>query len=79
MSAKELQKVAALSIELIESNNESVREQTYKLIYSIVDRFPLAAFIGKGLPPIAELQLTGFYGAPGPLNSRRQTTPPTSR
>ncbi len=58
------EKVRSLSIELIESNNNSAREQTYKLIYFIVDHFPLDAFLGKGFLPITEFQLRGFYRGP---------------
>lgn len=60
------EKIRSLSIELIESNNNAAREQAYKLIYFIVDHFPLDAFLGKGLLPIAEFQLTGFYTNPRP-------------
>jgi hypothetical protein len=57
-------RVAGLSIEQIEFNNGSIREEAYKLIYFIVDNFPLDAFLGKGLLPITELQLKGFYSGP---------------
>ena len=73
------EKVAALSIELIESNNESAREQTYKLIYFIVYHFPLAAFIGKGCHPLLNYSSLDSTARRAPLNSRRQTAPPTSR
>jgi hypothetical protein len=61
---KRTARVNALSIEQIELNSESTREEAYKLIYFIVDHFPLAAFIGKGLLPITERQLEGFYSGP---------------
>jgi hypothetical protein len=58
------ERVASLSIEQIELNNESVREEAYKIIYFVVDHFPLDAFLDKGLLPITEVQLKGFYWGP---------------
>jgi hypothetical protein len=58
--------VTSLSIEMIDQNNTSLREIAYQLMYFIVDHFPLDAFIGKGLLPLTELRLTGFYGNPRP-------------
>jgi len=60
------ERVAGLSIELIDHNSSSLRELAYQLYYFVVDHFPLDAFIGKGLLPLTELQLTGFYGNPRP-------------
>jgi hypothetical protein len=59
-------RVTALSIEMIDQNNSALRELAYLLIYFVVDHFPLAAFIGKGLLPLTEWELTGFYGTPRP-------------
>jgi hypothetical protein len=59
-------RVDSLSIELIDHNSSSLRELAYQLYYFVVDHFPLDAFIGKGLLPLTELQLTGFYGNPRP-------------
>jgi hypothetical protein len=58
--------VDSLSIELIDHNSSSLRELAYQLYYFVVDHFPLDAFIGKGLLPLTEWQLTGFYGNPRP-------------
>jgi hypothetical protein len=58
--------IKSLSIELIELNNNAAREQAYKMIYFIVDHFPLKTFLGKGFLPITELQLRGFYVSPRP-------------
>lgn len=58
------ERVTSLSIELIEANNEAVREEAYKLVYFIVDHFPLETFLDKGLLPITEFQLKGFYLGP---------------
>jgi hypothetical protein len=60
------ERVDGLSIELIDHNSSSLRELAYQLCYFVVDHFPLDAFIGKGLLPLTELQLTGFYGNPRP-------------
>jgi hypothetical protein len=57
-------RVDSLSIELIDQNNSALREIAYLLYYFVVDHFPLDAFMGKGLLPLIELQLTGFYGNP---------------
>ena len=64
-------RVTSLSIEMIDQNNSSVRELAYLLMYFVVDHFPLKAFIGKGLLPLTELQLTGFYGNPRPSECPR--------
>jgi hypothetical protein len=63
---RSLERVTGLSIELIDHNSSSLRELAYKLYYFVVDHFPLDAFVGKGLLPLTELQLTGFYGNPRP-------------
>jgi hypothetical protein len=62
--SRKSEKIRSLTIELIESNNNSTREQTYKLVYFIVDHFPLDTFLGKGFLPITEFQLKGFYLGP---------------
>jgi hypothetical protein len=59
-------RVIGLSIETIDHNSSSLRELAYPLYYFVVDHFPLNAFIGKGLLPLTELQLTGLYGNPRP-------------
>lgn len=56
----------ALSIEMIEKNDAIMRETAYQLLYFVVDHFPLEAFIGKGLLPVVERQLLGFYRDPRP-------------
>ena len=60
------ERVTGLSVETIEHNSSSLRKLAYQLYYFVVDHFPLDAFIGKGLLPLTELQLTGFYGNPRP-------------
>jgi hypothetical protein len=65
-SERSADRVTALSIETIDQNNSSLRELAYLLMYFVVDHFPLATFIGKGLLPLTEWQLTGFYGNPRP-------------
>jgi hypothetical protein len=60
------ERVTGLTIELIDHNSSSLRKLAYQLYYFVVDHFPLDAFIGKGLLPLTELQLTGFYGNPRP-------------
>jgi hypothetical protein len=65
------ERVTCLSIETIDQNNSSLRELAYQLMYFVVDHFPLDAFIGKGLLPLTELQLTGFYGNPRPTEFPR--------
>ena len=70
------ERVTGLSIELIDHNSSSLRELAYQLYYFVVDHFPLDAFIGKGLLPLTEWQLTGFYKNPRPASSHVPTTPP---
>ena len=68
-------RIAALSIEMIEKNNTIMRELAYHLMYFVVDHFPLDTFIGKGLLPLTESQLFGFYQDPRPAECPRPNYP----
>ncbi len=70
-SERNRDRVRALSVEMIEQNNANMRELAYQLMYFVVDHFPLEAFIGKGLLPLTEKQLSGFYKDPRPAECPR--------
>ena len=70
------ERVTSLSIELIEANNEAVREEAYKIVYFIVDHFPLETFLTRGFSRLLSFSLRAFTWDRVCLNSRRQATPP---
>lgn len=62
--ARKKKKAPALTIELIEHNNEQVPEMYNLLMYFVIDHFPAEIFTGKGLLPLAESQLASFRRNP---------------